>query len=87
MEEKDWSEQFAENYIGIVNNNDEGRMMFKKAIVGYLNTIQANNGIENFDGESDVEVLPGESIDAIVVNIGLYVVDSVEKIYCTITVH
>lgn len=83
----DLKEQFAENYIGIVNNNDEGRMMFKKAIVGYLNTIQANNGIENFDGESDVEVLPGESIDAIVVNIGLYVVDSVEKIYCTITVH
>lgn len=83
----DLQTQFSDNYIGVVNNNDDGRMMFKKAIVGYLLTIQQNGGIQNFDSESDVEVLAGEDIDAIVVNIGLYVVDSVEKIYVRITVH
>lgn len=83
----DLQTQFSDNYIGVVNNDVNGRMMFKKAIVGYLLTIQQNGGIQNFDSESDVEVLAGEDIDAIVVNIGLYVVDSVEKIYVRITVH
>lgn len=83
----DLQTQFSDNYIGVVNNNDDGRMMFKKAIVGYLLDIQQNGGIQNFDSENDVEVLAGEDIDAIVVNIGLYVVDSVEKIYVRITVH
>lgn len=83
----DLQTQFSDNYIGVVNNDANGRMMFKKAIVGYLLTIQQNGGIQNFDSENDVEVLAGEDIDAIVVNIGLYVVDSVEKIYVRITVH
>ena len=83
----DLQAQFSDNYIGVVNNNDDGRMMFKKAIVGYLLDLQQNGGIQNFDSENDVEVLAGEDIDAIVVNIGLYVVDSVEKIYVRITVH
>lgn len=83
----DLQTQFSDNYIGVVNNNDDGRMMFKKAIVGYLLDLQQNSGIQNFDSENDVEVLAGEDIDAIVVNIGLYVVDSVEKIYVRITVH
>lgn len=78
--------QFTDSYIGVVNNNDEGRMMFKNAIVGYLLDIQANNGIQNFEPE-DVEVLPGADIDAIVVNIVIQAVDSVEKIYLTIEVN
>ena len=34
----------------------------------------------------DVEVLMGSSIDSIVINLGLYLADAVEKIYMTITV-
>ena len=79
-------QQFSDGYIGVVNNNDAGRMQFKSAIVGYLLDIQANNGIQNFEAE-DVEVLAGQSIDAIVVNIAIMAVDSVEKIYLTITVN
>ena len=76
-------QQFAQNYIGVVNNNEAGRARFQSAIVGYLLQIQANEGIQNFEAE-DVEVLPGIDIDAIVVNVALQVVDSVEKIYMTI---
>ena len=78
--------QFSDGYIGEVNNNEQGRMMFKSAIVGYLLDIQANNGIQNFTAE-DVEVLPGEAIDAILVNLAIQPVDSVEKIYVTISVN
>lgn len=77
--------QFTESFIGVVNNNEEGRALFKAVIVGYLLTIQNNQGIQEFDPD-DVEVLPGTAIDSIVVNIALKVVDAVEKIYLTITV-
>lgn len=79
-------QQFSNGYIGVVNNNEQGRMMFKSAIVGYLLTIQANQGIQNFEAE-DVTVEAGEDIDAIVVNLAIQPVDSVEKIYVTITVN
>ena len=77
--------QFSNNFIGVVNNNAAGRAQFQSAIVGYLLDIQANQGIQNFTAE-DVEVLPGTDSDAILVNIALQVVDSVEKIYMTIEV-
>lgn len=78
-------QQFIQNYIGVVNNNDAGRARFKAAIVGYLYQIQDAEGIQNFDPE-DVEVLPGIDIDAIVVNVAFYAVDAVEKIYMTVSV-
>lgn len=77
--------QFSANFIGIVNNNEIGRSRFKSVIVGYLLSIQANQGIQNFDAD-DVEVLPGEEIDAVVINLAIQPVDSIEKIYLTIEV-
>lgn len=77
--------QFSANFIGVVNNNEQGRSRFKGAIVGYLMDIQANQGIQNFD-PADVEVLPGIDIDSIVINMSIQAVDSVEKIYMTIEV-
>lgn len=82
----DLYQQFSTNYHGIVNNNDQGRAMFQSAIVGYLLDIQGNQGIQNFEA-SDVEVLPGEAINAIVVNLNIQPVGSVEKIYITISMY
>ena len=47
--------QFSMYYIGKTDNNDAGRNLLKGWIVGYLNEMQANNGIQNFAAE-DVEV-------------------------------
>ena len=77
--------QFSNGFIGVVNNNEEGRGRFKTAIVGYLLEIQDNQGIQNFTSD-DVEVLPGTDIDAILVNIAIQPVDSVETIYMTVEV-
>ena len=76
---------FSDNYIGVVNNNEIGRSRFKGAIVSYLVGIQANQGIQNFSAD-DVEVLPGEDIDAVVVNLAIQPVDAIEKIYITVEV-
>lgn len=77
--------QFSQSYIGVVNNNEVGRGLFKAAIVGYLLELQAQQAIQNFTAD-DVEVLPGNDIDAIVVNVAIQVVDAVEKIYMTISI-
>lgn len=80
----DLYQQFSDNYIGVVNNNELGRSMFQSTIVGYLLEIQQNQGIQNFEA-SDVTVEPGEAINAIVVNLSIQPVGSVEKIYITIS--
>ena len=77
--------QFSSNFIGVVNNNASGRARFQAAIVGYLQQIQANQGIQNFTA-ADVEVLSGTAIDSIVVNLSIQPVDAVEKVYMTIEV-
>ena len=77
--------QFSDNFIGVVDNDDTGRMQFRMAIVGYMTTLQDARAIQNFTAE-DVEVLPGDDVDSIVVNVAIQAVDSVEKIYMTVTV-
>lgn len=78
-------QQFSTNYLGVINNNDIGRGLFKQAVVKYLNDLQAQQAIQNFTAD-DVEVLPGDDIDSIVVNLAIQVVDAIEKIYLTVTV-
>lgn len=78
-------EYFSNYFIGKVDNNDDGRALFRAWLIGYLNEMQANNGIQNFAAE-DVEVLPGQAIDAVLVNVFIQPVDSIEKIYMTVTV-
>ena len=77
--------QFSDNFIGVVDNDDTGRMQFRMAIVGYMTTLQNARAIQNFTAE-DVEVFPGDDVDSIVVNVAIQAVDSVEKIYMTVTV-
>ena len=77
--------EFSNGYIGIVNNNEEGRSRFKAAVVGYMLDLEANNGIQNFDPD-DVEVVAGSFIDAVVITIAIQVVDAAEKIYLTVEV-
>lgn len=78
-------QQFSESFIGVVNNNEQGRARFQAAIVGYLQQIQDNQGIQNFSSD-DVEVLAGSAIDAIVVNVAIQAVDSVEKVYLSLEI-
>jgi hypothetical protein len=81
----DFYEHFSNYFIGKVDNNASGRNLMKGWCVGYLNEMQANNGIQNFTSD-DVEVLAGSEIDAVVINLWIQPVDSVEKIYVTVTV-
>lgn len=77
----DLHKQFAQSYVGIVDNTKDGRRQYKSAIVKYLNDIQSSGGIQNFDGDADVVVEKGEAKDAVLVYLAIEAVGSSNKIY------
>lgn len=77
--------QFSLYYIGKTDNNETGRGLLKGWIVGYLNEMQANNGIQNFVSD-DVTVKAGNSVESVVIEAALQPVGSIEKIYMTVMV-
>ncbi|MBP1990211.1 phage tail sheath family protein [Paenibacillus eucommiae] len=82
----DFKRIFESFYIGKVNNNADGRTLFWGECVKYLNTLQDINAIQNFNSQTDVTVLPGNSVDSIYVEAYVQPVDSIEKIYMKVTV-
>ena len=82
----DYMRVFSTSYIGKVPNNDDGRNLFKNECINITNQYQNIGAIQNFDPQTDLEVLPGTSPDAVVVNQWVQPVDSAEKLYFTITV-
>ncbi len=80
----DTYQNFSRNYIGKTQNNEVGRDLLKAWICGYLNEMQANGGIQNFETD-DVSIKPGEALNAVVINAAIQPVVAIEKIYMTVT--
>lgn len=76
---------FEANFIGKVTNDANGRDVFKATVMNILNEFNAIGCIAKVATE-DVEVLPGQDIDSVVLNLGIQPLDSMEKLYTTITV-
>lgn len=77
---------FEGQYLGKVGNSADGRSLFQAAVAGYLEQLQAIGAIDAFDSREDIQVLPGESADAVVVNLAIRPVDSMEKLYMTVEI-
>lgn len=82
----DYKRVFSRSYIGKVSNNDDGRNLFKAECINITDQYQTIGAIQNFDAQTDLEVLPGADADAVIVNQWVQPVDSIEKIYMTVTV-
>lgn len=79
---------WEKSYVGKVDNNDTGRNIYKADIAGYLTNLQNDYAaIQNFDSTTDIEVLKGDDVDAVVVNLAIQPVDSMEKLYMTVKVN
>ena len=74
------------SYIGKVSNDDIGREIFKGDLIKYFRDLEKIEAIQNFDSETDIEVIQGDDIDAVVVNCWVQPVDSMEKLYMTVNV-
>lgn len=82
----DYLRVFSRSYIGKVANNGDGRNLFKNEIINITNQYQNIGAVQNFDPQTDLEVLPGTDAEAVVVNQWVQPVDSVEKIYFSVEV-
>ncbi|MBP3037986.1 phage tail sheath family protein [Bacillaceae bacterium Marseille-Q3522] len=78
-------QSFEDNFVGKVNNDVDGRELFKADRIKYFNTLLASGSITNFEAD-DVEVLPGDLKDSVVLNVEVQPVDSMEKLYMTVVV-
>lgn len=80
----DTYEEFSQNYIGRIQNNDAGRDLLKSWIVGYMNELQANGAIQDFSAD-DVTVSAGTALNSVVITLNIRPVAAVEKIYITVS--
>ena len=78
---------FNRNYAGKVDNDNVGRNVFKTELITMLDSLVGIRAIQNFDGASDITVLPGEAMDSVVVDVTVQPVDSMEKLYMTVNVN
>lgn len=76
---------FEDNFIGKVNNDQDGREMFQADRIAYFDSLQAAGAITEFAAE-DIEVLPGTEKDSILLNVAVKPVDAMEKLYMTVQV-
>jgi len=77
---------WEQSYLGKVSNNATGREIFKADIIGYLTELQTLGAIDDFAGADDVEITRGAEVDAVVCNMWIRPVDSMEKLYLTVNV-
>ena len=77
---------FEDNYIGQVNNDVDGRELFKADRIAYFDSLVAAGAIEAFEADN-IQVLAGNSKDSIVVNAAVTPIDAMEKLYMTVEVN
>lgn len=77
---------FSKSYIGKIDNNADGRNLLKGEVISYLERLQGLGAIQNFDSQTDIQVQPGDEVDAVMITLAVQPVDSPEKIYMNVTV-
>ena len=69
-----------------MNNDVDGRELFKADRIAYFDSLVAAGAIEAFEAD-DIQVLPGNAKDAVVVNVAVTPIDAMEKLYMTVEVN
>ena len=82
----DWKATFERYYIGKVDNNADGRNLFRKECVKLVETYQGLGAVQNFDPQADITVMQGEEADAVYVEGRIQAVDAIEKAYMKVRV-
>lgn len=82
----DWKSIFETYYVGKVNNNADGRNLFRNECVKVVETYQGLNAVQNFNSQTDISVTIGSEPDAVVVEAQIQPVDSIEKVYMKVKV-
>lgn len=78
---------FNRNYCGKVDNDEVGRNIYKTELIYMMDQLVDIGAVQNFDGATDIIVLPGQDVDNVVVDLAVQPVDSMEKLYMTVNVN
>lgn len=81
----DAMQTFEDHFIGKINNDVDGREMFKANRIAYFDALQGAGAIINFEAD-DVQVLPGDEKEAVLLTVEVQPVDAMEKLYMTVQV-
>ena len=79
------TQTFETSFLGKVSNNEYGRDLFKANRVSYLSGLESQNVIRDFD-PSDLSLAQGNDKDAVLMNLYVTPVDSMEKLYVNLVV-
>lgn len=79
------AQTFETSFLGKVSNNEFGRDLFKANRVSYLSGLESQNVIRDFD-PSDLSLAQGDDKDAVLMNLYVTPVDSMEKLYVNLVV-
>lgn len=82
----DWKRIFETYYIGKVDNNADGRNLFRNECVKSAVTYQGIGAVQNFDSQNDISVIQGEESDAVFAEGRIQPVDAIEKVYMKVRV-
>lgn len=75
---------YSRFFIGKVDNNEEGRNLFKGQVMKVvLDPLVRNGAIEPYSPD-DLDFRQGEGKDAVLANLGIKFIDAMEKLYMTV---
>ena len=75
---------FYQRYLGIVPNDNAGRISLWSDVVAYYRKLEGLRAIESFD-PADVTVAQGENKKAVVISSYLNVTNAMSQLYLTVT--
>lgn len=76
---------FNSKYLGNVPNDQAGRISLWNDIVKHHENLQETRAIENFS-DSDIEITPGEEKGTVAIKDAVTIVNTMEKLYMTVTI-
>ena len=79
------AQTFETSFLGKVSNNEFGRDLFKANRVSYLSGLESQNMIRDFNPR-DLSLAQGNDKDAVLMNLYVTPVDSMEKLYVNLVV-
>ena len=75
---------FYQRYLGIVPNDNAGRISLWSDVVAYYRKLEGLRAIESFD-PADVTVAQGDNKKAVVISSYLNVTNAMSQLYLTVT--
>lgn len=77
--------EFNTKFLGVIPNNNSGRISLRHSVVKYCQELERLQAIEDFDSEN-VTVMQGETKKAVVIGLAVTVVNCMRQLYMTVSV-